>query len=572
MSAGSVDRDFRSQVQTYDLDAEQSVLGAVLLDNEALKHAVENLRSDDFYRDAHREIFRAMVELADRNRPIDAITLANALTTKTLLETIGGGAYIAELAACVPTAANIAHYARIVRDKAVLRRLASIGIDIANHTYNAGGDANGIIDSALDRIAGLRRSQPAAAVLGTIASDVRERPVDWLWLGYIPRGTLVVFEGDPGKGKSTLITTLAANVSRGRALPGGSACPAGSVVLISAEDSPEQTIVPRLRAADANLARVRIVGPLLEKKGAALNILSLPKHVELIEKTVSAEGAILVAIDPFNAFLGEQIDSHRDHDIRRALAPLAAMAERTGAAVIVVRHLNKSGGENPLYRGGGSIGITATARVTFLVANDPKDAGRRILACIKNNLAPVPPSRAFRLVQAEGDQVAHVEWIAGDVALSAADLLAEEPKPRGPKPDKLETAKALIQGLLSDGREHPAADLDRTAKSAGISHGHLMNARSELGVVTRRQDFGGRGAWFVSLPNPDSMPTEPENSDSMRNPLPDKDFAKSQDPNSMTKTPIESEFQKGSEVARGTHQEEAEIERLAAADDEGLIE
>ena len=124
--------DVLRRVPPQNIEAEQSVLGAVLLENEAINQALEILTADDFYRETHREIFRAMMELSDHNQPVDAITLTDALRTKSLLEQIGGPAYIAELADAVPTAANVAHYARIVREKAVLRSLATIATDIAS--------------------------------------------------------------------------------------------------------------------------------------------------------------------------------------------------------------------------------------------------------------------------------------------------------------------------------------------------------------------------------------------------------------------------------------------------------
>ena len=136
MAAASSD-DILRRVPPQNLEAEQSVLGAILLDNDAINHALEVLNPDDFYRESHREIFRAMTELSDRSQPVDAITLTDALRTRGKLEAIGGPAYIAELAACVPTAANVAHYARIVREKAVLRSLASTATEIASSAYDA---------------------------------------------------------------------------------------------------------------------------------------------------------------------------------------------------------------------------------------------------------------------------------------------------------------------------------------------------------------------------------------------------------------------------------------------------
>src|SRR5262249_61214174 len=107
--------------------------------------------------------------------------------------------------------------------------------------------------------------------------------------------------------------------------------------------------------------------------------------------------ARLVVVDVLAAYLSGQVDSYRDADVRRALHPLARLAEETGSVVLVLRHLSKSGGTNALYRGGGSIGIIGAARVGLLAAIDPEDDGRRVLAVTKSNLAAIPSALAYRL-------------------------------------------------------------------------------------------------------------------------------------------------------------------------------
>src|SRR5713101_2084112 len=147
MAAGAAN-DILKRVPPQNIEAEQSVLGAILLDNDAINQTIEILTAEDFYRESHREIFRSMVALDDRSQPVDAITLTEALRTKGALEMVGGPGYIAELAATVPTAANVAHYARIVREKAVLRSLASATTEIASNAYEAPGDVDGFLDEA----------------------------------------------------------------------------------------------------------------------------------------------------------------------------------------------------------------------------------------------------------------------------------------------------------------------------------------------------------------------------------------------------------------------------------------
>jgi len=124
------------------------------------------------------------------------------------------------------------------------------------------------------------------------------------------------------------------------------------------------------------------------------------------------------------AYLGGDVNSYRDQDIRRALAPLAKLADRTGAAVVVIRHLNKGSGVSPIYRGGGSIGIIGAARSALLVAKDPDapDSGRCALAPLKGNLAAPASALAYH-VAVDADGVPRVEW-EGASSHTAAALLA----------------------------------------------------------------------------------------------------------------------------------------------------
>jgi len=144
--------DILRRVPPQNIEAEQSVLGAILLDNEAINAALEILSAEDFYRESHREIFRAMTALVEKSHPVDAITLSDLLRTEGKLEAIGGVGYIAELAACVPTAGHVAHYAQIVREKALLRALASVSTEIASGAYDNPSEVEAYLDEAEHKI------------------------------------------------------------------------------------------------------------------------------------------------------------------------------------------------------------------------------------------------------------------------------------------------------------------------------------------------------------------------------------------------------------------------------------
>ncbi len=136
------------RVPPQNLEAESSVLGGILLENDAINVVLELLRTGDFYRESHRKIFRAMIELADRSEPVDIITLSECLKNRGELEAVGGSAYLASLNDFVPTAANISYYARIVREKSILRHLINAATEVATKGYDGTGNVEELLDSA----------------------------------------------------------------------------------------------------------------------------------------------------------------------------------------------------------------------------------------------------------------------------------------------------------------------------------------------------------------------------------------------------------------------------------------
>jgi putative DNA primase/helicase len=338
------------------------------------------------------------------------------------------------------------------------------------------------------------REQTREAITVSL-NTVEPEAVDWLWAGRIPFGKLTVVDGDPGLGKSTLMLDLAARVTTGRAMPDGSPSRKGSVVLLTAEDGLADTVRPRLDAAGADTALVEALTAVLGERGAPQSI-TLPDHLDALRQTVERSGASLVIVDPLMAYLGSYVNSRLDHDMRRSLTPFAAMAEETGAAVVIVRHLNKSSGGSALYRGGGSIGIIGAARAGLLVARDPDDEERRVLAMVKCNLAPLAASLTFRL-EASPNGTGRVVW-EGESPHQADALVAvpNEPEARG----ELEEAIDFLGAFLADG-ERTTKELVSEARGAGISERTLKRARQALGVKARRiGGIAGYGTWVLSVP------------------------------------------------------------------------
>jgi hypothetical protein len=271
-------------------------------------------------------------------------------------------------------------------------------------------------------------SPKRSSVISRTAEEIELKPTDWLWPERVPMNAITVLAGDPGLGKSLLTINVVAKLTRGEF--GGQP---GDAIMLTAEDPLAQTVRPRLEAARADIARVHFGA--ICRDGFETPIL-LPDDVQALRGLVLDREAGLVVIDPLMAHLGGMINSWKDQMIRQALAPLHAMAEETGAAVLVVAHLNKGQGTDPLQRLGGSIGIPAAARSVLLLGRDPDepDGNRRVLAHAKSNLGPLSPSLAFAL---EGVSLTDTGIEAGlirEVGTSryrAEDLLSIERRERG---------------------------------------------------------------------------------------------------------------------------------------------
>ena len=325
---------------------------------------------------------------------------------------------------------------------------------------------NGSPAGELPEPEGFRPGEPVKGVRA--ASTIEPQNVSWLWPGWIPQGMLAVIDGDPGLGKSFLTIDLAARITRGRPMPGpmAPAVERGNVVIASAEDSPSHTIRPRLEAAGADLDRAYILvdqddeWPTLDNVG----------HWG---STILSTEARLLIVDPLMAFLPPDRNSHKDQDIRRLLGPLAAMAQERNCTVLFIRHLNKQSGGNPLYRGGGSIGIVGAARSGMLVAPDPEMEGWSALVSTKSNLAPAPEALRWR-ISGDGETPA-VEW-GGTTTTTARELLAE-----GGEPGQRDEAEAFLREELAGGPQ-PSRDIETGAAAMGISKRTLERARKALGV------------------------------------------------------------------------------------------
>lgn len=157
--------DTLPKLPPQSVEVEQGVLGAILLDQEALVRVLDILQEQDFYQSAHRWIFSAMVDLFEDNSPIDVLTVAERLKKQERLESVGGAAYLAELAEMIPTSAHVLHHAHIVREKSILRALIQSATTIVTESYEDTGDIDLLLDRAEQIIFEISQRRAAAGVL-----------------------------------------------------------------------------------------------------------------------------------------------------------------------------------------------------------------------------------------------------------------------------------------------------------------------------------------------------------------------------------------------------------------------
>jgi putative DNA primase/helicase len=395
------------------------------------------------------------------------------------------------------------HGAQVV---ASLQGVAASVVTLALPDLPAKGDAYDWIEkggtrAALERlVTEATREKPApGSTVSVTLSDVEPEEVHWLLYGRVAYGKLSVLEGDPGKGKSLLAGDIAARVSRGEGLPADPRVDPADVVIASAEDGLSDTIVPRLIAAGADLARIHAITGVTGDDGQERGLV-LPTDMAAVQELVEKHKAKFVYIDVLNAYLDNSFDSYRDHDIRRALLPFKNMAEATGAAVLVIRHLKKNGGGRGIASGGGSIGISGAARSVLLVDEDPNDPELRVLAVVKNNLAAPAPSLSFR-VESTAAGAPRISYLGQSE--ETADTLAQARAARdgvGEDKTKVEEAAELLADWLGSGEVEKSKVL-KMGREAGFSDSTIERAARSLKVERRGVGFREEKRSYWSLPS-----------------------------------------------------------------------
>jgi replicative DNA helicase len=357
------------KIPPQNIEAEQSVLGGVLIEPDALSRVLEIMRGQDFYRESHQKIFTAMVEMYQKGTPVDLITLSEYLLSRGHMEVVGGAAYLASLADAIPSAVNIEVYARIVRDKATLRRLISLSAEIAGKSYRFSGDVEEILDQAEKAIFEITEDKitPHVYPLSEVIKDSfrtieelydrKERisgvPTGFLSLDQFTSGLqpsdLIIVAGRPSMGKTAFALDIARNAATQAEIPS---------VIFSLEMSRQQLATRMLCSearVDAHKLRSGYIGerdwprltsaagvlseaPIFIDDSAAMSVLQMRAKARRLK---ADRGLGLVVVDYLQLMSGRSGADRREQEISEISRSLKALAKELHVPVIALSQLNR---------------------------------------------------------------------------------------------------------------------------------------------------------------------------------------------------------------------------------------
>ncbi|MBK9520349.1 MAG: AAA family ATPase [Rhodocyclaceae bacterium] len=335
-------------------------------------------------------------------------------------------------------------------------------------------------------------------------SDITPEAVDWLWHGWLAAGKMHVLAGAPGTGKTTISMALAATVTMGGRWPDGTRSPVGNVVIWSGEDSPADTLVPRLRLSGAEMTRIYFIADHFD--GSGRRSFDPAKDMEPLQRKLEQIGDVrLLIVDPIVSAVSG--DTHKNGEVRRCLQPLVDLAEAMRCALLGITHFSKgTGGRDPVERLTGSLAFGALARVVLVAAKQQEDGddGRtvRIFLRAKSNIGPDDGGFEYDLQQSElkvypGVFSSYVLW-GNALEGGARELLATADSTSDDgEGGTLADGKNFLTGLLADG-PLPVKTIKADADGAGYSWATIRRAQKALGIDAHKD--GMNGGWKWSLP------------------------------------------------------------------------
>jgi rubrerythrin len=328
--------------------------------------------------------------------------------------------------------------------------------------------------------------------VGVLANTVTMKPTQWLWRNHLAMGMLSMLDGDPENGKSTIVADAAGRITTGRPWPDGTPCAKGGVILVGAEDSLEQVLVPRMVAAGADLSQILTISMISDGEGGT-RMPSLPEDVQMFKATIQRMDARLLVLDPVMPYISLALNANADKDVRQALTPLVDMLATTNCACWALRHLSKNDKvANAIYRGLGSIAFNGVARSGMTVAKDKEDAGAFVFMVHMNNVGVKPRARRYRIEGVDlgkGIETSRIVW--GEESDHSADEMLTA---FGRLEKKAESAEDFLSRLLADGPVESEIVFEN-GKAAGFGRSTLFSAKKKRDIRARKSAFSGGWAW-----------------------------------------------------------------------------
>jgi replicative DNA helicase len=352
-----------------NIEAEQSVLGSILLENSALNNVLEIISDGDFYSEAHKKIFKTIYDLSEKNEPVDLITLSNALRDKNMLDSVGGTSYLASLVDNVPSAANAANYSKIVKEKAILRGLITTATEIIDSCYETNTDVDDILDSAEHHIFEISENK-VRQDFSPIKDVVKEsfKSIEGLYASKeiitgVPTGfdklddltaglqksELIIIAGRPSMGKTAFALNIALNAAMGAQVP---------AAIFSLEMSKEQLAFRLLSSkarVDSQRLRKGFLGetdwpklttaagllsetPLYIDDTAAITVLEMKAKSRRLK---ADKGLGLIVVDYIQLMRSSYAHDSREREISDISRSLKALAKELKVPVVALSQLNR---------------------------------------------------------------------------------------------------------------------------------------------------------------------------------------------------------------------------------------
>jgi putative DNA primase/helicase len=463
--------------------AEAAVLGSMIVDSTVIGPARCSLSVEVFHRPEHRAICQAIFDCHEDGGTVDLVLLRDRLRDHKALEDVGGVAYLLQVAEAVPSAASWEYYATIVKRGAKFRKLHS-GLSEGLAILNNGHDDEQKIADLAAVMDGIQQETGQVGARAVCADSIKGKAVRWLWPNRIPIGMVSIIAGEPGVGKSFLSMMMAATVSTGSCWPDAPGPDRGGALIITGEEDPDYSIIPRLESNGADKSRVFILEP---------PDLDLSQGVGRLREIIrQVPDCRLVGIDPVNCFMGNS-DQNNNSDVRRTMGNLKRLAEDTGTAIVLITHFTKKVDLGTVNRILGSVGFVAAARSVWAVVWDREDPEHenRILVPCKSNYCIRPMSMRYTITDGK---------VVFDPEPFHHDPDDQEPENRigAPKTDEaVEFLQEILTGKVSVAQD----EIQQQAEARGIKYGTLRIAKKKLPIKSESHGFGKDKAWYWSLEN-----------------------------------------------------------------------